>query len=181
LTPTQTYDQTPDGEISVDVVSTVVRVRELDRSLRFYCDVFSCRVVVHEAGAQFRINGEWATPRVLRVQFRNIEGHDIEQLRDGSRQVVLSPPQYAAGGLIYAYAEAITGTSAERERPRPPMFLYVPARKVVVVRGPPTAAASAGLDIVHGFNDRQSISSPREPSPRLTDNKHLVRQRHPSC
>jgi catechol-2,3-dioxygenase len=49
LTPTQTYDQTPDGEISVDVVSTVVRVRELDRSLRFYCDVFSCRVVVREA------------------------------------------------------------------------------------------------------------------------------------
>jgi catechol-2,3-dioxygenase len=49
LTATQTYGQTPDGEISVDVVSTVVRVRELDRSLRFYCDVFSCRVVVREA------------------------------------------------------------------------------------------------------------------------------------
>jgi hypothetical protein len=41
----------------------------------------------------------------------------------------------------------------------------IPARKVVVVRGPPTAAASAGLDIVHGFNDGQSISSPREPNP----------------
>jgi catechol 2,3-dioxygenase-like lactoylglutathione lyase family enzyme len=49
LTSTQTYDQTPDSEISVDVVSTVVRVRELDRSLKFYCDVFSCRVVVREA------------------------------------------------------------------------------------------------------------------------------------
>jgi catechol 2,3-dioxygenase-like lactoylglutathione lyase family enzyme len=49
LTSTQTYDQTPDGEISVDVVSTVVRVRELDRSLKFYCDVFSCRVVAREA------------------------------------------------------------------------------------------------------------------------------------
>jgi catechol 2,3-dioxygenase-like lactoylglutathione lyase family enzyme len=49
LTPTQTDDQTPDSEIGVDVISTVVRVRELDRSLKFYCDVFSCRVVVREA------------------------------------------------------------------------------------------------------------------------------------
>ena len=48
LTPTQTYDQTPDSEISVDVVSTVVHVRELDRSMQFYCDVLSCRVVVRE-------------------------------------------------------------------------------------------------------------------------------------
>ena len=31
------------------MVSTVVRVRELDRSMQFYCDVFSCRVIVHEA------------------------------------------------------------------------------------------------------------------------------------
>ena len=49
MTPTQTYDQTPDREISVDVVSTVVRVGELDRSVKFYCDVFSRRVVVREA------------------------------------------------------------------------------------------------------------------------------------
>jgi catechol-2,3-dioxygenase len=49
LTSTQTYDQKPDSEISVDMVSTVVRVRELDRSPKFYCDVFSCRVVVREA------------------------------------------------------------------------------------------------------------------------------------
>jgi catechol-2,3-dioxygenase len=39
----------PDSEVSVDVVSTVVGVRALDRSLQFYCDVFSCRVVVRQA------------------------------------------------------------------------------------------------------------------------------------
>jgi hypothetical protein len=49
LTSTQTNEQTPDSEISVDVVASVVRVRELDRSVKFYCDVFSCRVVVCEA------------------------------------------------------------------------------------------------------------------------------------
>ena len=49
MTSAQTYDQAPDSEISVDVVSTVIRVHELDRSLKFYCDVFSCRVVVREA------------------------------------------------------------------------------------------------------------------------------------
>ena len=49
MTPTQTYDHASDGEISVDVVSVVVRVCELERSLKFYRDVFSCRVVVREA------------------------------------------------------------------------------------------------------------------------------------
>lgn len=49
MTSAETYDQTPDSEISVDVVSTVIRVHELDRSLKFYCDVFSCRVGVREA------------------------------------------------------------------------------------------------------------------------------------
>jgi catechol-2,3-dioxygenase len=48
LAPTQTHDQEPDSEISVDVVSTVLRVRELERSMRFYCDVFSCRVVLRD-------------------------------------------------------------------------------------------------------------------------------------
>jgi catechol 2,3-dioxygenase-like lactoylglutathione lyase family enzyme len=38
----------PQPEISADVVSCVIRVRELDRSVKFYCDVFSCNVVVRE-------------------------------------------------------------------------------------------------------------------------------------
>jgi catechol 2,3-dioxygenase-like lactoylglutathione lyase family enzyme len=46
---TDTDDQTPEREISADVASCVVRVSDLDRSLKFYCDVFSCRLAIREA------------------------------------------------------------------------------------------------------------------------------------
>ena len=38
----------PRPEISAHVASCVIRVRELDPSLKFYCDVFSCTVAVRE-------------------------------------------------------------------------------------------------------------------------------------
>ncbi len=38
----------PRPEISATVASCVIRVRELDPSLKFYCDVFSCNVAVRE-------------------------------------------------------------------------------------------------------------------------------------
>lgn len=39
----------PRPEISAHVGSCVIRVGELDPSLKFYCDVFSCDVAVREA------------------------------------------------------------------------------------------------------------------------------------
>jgi branched-chain amino acid transport system substrate-binding protein len=56
---------------------------------------------------KFGKNGEWAQPRVLQVQFRNIAGHEPEQFKDGSRQVVVSPNTLASGQLIFPYAEAL--------------------------------------------------------------------------
>ena len=38
----------PRPEISAHVASCAIRVRELDPSLKFYCDVFSCNVAVRE-------------------------------------------------------------------------------------------------------------------------------------
>jgi catechol-2,3-dioxygenase len=49
LTSTKADRQAHESGVSVDVVSIVVRVSDLDRSLKFYCDVFSCRVAVREA------------------------------------------------------------------------------------------------------------------------------------
>jgi branched-chain amino acid transport system substrate-binding protein len=40
---------------------------------------------------RFGVNGEWAEPRVLQVQFQGISGHDVSQFRNGSRQIVVSP------------------------------------------------------------------------------------------
>ncbi len=54
----------------------------------------------------FGRNGEWADARVLQVQFQNVTGHDQEQFRDMSKQIVLTPKEYQAGSVIYPYAAA---------------------------------------------------------------------------
>jgi branched-chain amino acid transport system substrate-binding protein len=57
---------------------------------------------------RFGTNGEWAEPRVLQVQFQGISGHDVGRFRNGSRQVVVSPPNFVSGGLTYPYAKALS-------------------------------------------------------------------------
>ena len=57
---------------------------------------------------RFGAMGEWAEPRVLQVQFQGIAGHGVEQFRNGSRQVVVSPPDFSSGRLGFPYAEALT-------------------------------------------------------------------------
>jgi branched-chain amino acid transport system substrate-binding protein len=56
---------------------------------------------------RFGVNGEWATPRVLQVQFQGISGHEVGQFQSGSRQIVVSPPEFASGELRFPYAEAL--------------------------------------------------------------------------
>jgi branched-chain amino acid transport system substrate-binding protein len=56
---------------------------------------------------KFGKNGESAYPRVLQVQFQGIAGHEADQFKDGSRQVVVSPNTLASGQLIFPYAEAL--------------------------------------------------------------------------
>ena len=56
---------------------------------------------------KFGKNGEWAQPRVLQVQFQGIVGHEVDQFRNGSRQVVVSPSTLASGELIFPYGEAL--------------------------------------------------------------------------
>lgn len=55
----------------------------------------------------FGPGGEWATPRVLQVQFQGITDHSVSQFEDGSRQVVVSPPEFRSGALRYPYADAL--------------------------------------------------------------------------
>ena len=57
---------------------------------------------------RFGMNGEWAEPRVLQVQFQGISGYDTEQFQNGSRQIVVSPPNFSSGKFIFPYAEALS-------------------------------------------------------------------------
>ncbi len=57
---------------------------------------------------RFGVNGEWAEPRVLQVQFQGISGHTVDQFQSGSRQIVVSPSNFASGELRFPYAEALS-------------------------------------------------------------------------
>ena len=54
----------------------------------------------------FGPDGEWAQPRMVFTQFRNVESNNIEQFKDTERQVVVWPENHATGKFIYPYADA---------------------------------------------------------------------------
>jgi branched-chain amino acid transport system substrate-binding protein len=56
----------------------------------------------------FGVNGEWAEPRVLQVQFQGIFGHEVGQFQSGSRQIVVTPPNFASGEVSFPYAVALS-------------------------------------------------------------------------
>ena len=55
---------------------------------------------------KFDKTGEWATSRVLQVQFRNIKGNAVDQFKGTDTQVVIAPSDYASGQLVYPYEKA---------------------------------------------------------------------------
>jgi catechol 2,3-dioxygenase-like lactoylglutathione lyase family enzyme len=66
---TDTDHQTTEGELSANVASCVVRVANLDRSLKFYCDVFSCHVVSREADIALLL-----TPKGFQIYLHEVSG-----------------------------------------------------------------------------------------------------------
>jgi branched-chain amino acid transport system substrate-binding protein len=54
---------------------------------------------------RFGKNGEWAQPRVLQVQFQGISGNGVDQFRDTTHQVILTPGEYSTGKVQYPYNE----------------------------------------------------------------------------
>jgi branched-chain amino acid transport system substrate-binding protein len=56
---------------------------------------------------KFNAQGEWAEERTLAAQFQNIKGHSIDDFRDLTTEVIIYPPQYKSGEVIYPYEKAI--------------------------------------------------------------------------
>ena len=54
----------------------------------------------------FGEGGGWAQPRVLTVQFQNIESNDISEFKKPNTQAVVYPSETASGSVIYPYAKA---------------------------------------------------------------------------
>ena len=54
----------------------------------------------------FGQDGEWKKPRLVFTQFQGVTGNGIDQFRDTSKEVVVWPPEYKTGTMIYPYAAA---------------------------------------------------------------------------
>lgn len=52
---------------------------------------------------RFAPNGEWEKPRVLMVQYRNVDGSGVDQFRDASRYTILFPPELKTGDAQVPY------------------------------------------------------------------------------
>ena len=50
--------------------------------------------------------GEWTKSRVLVSQFQNVTGNDADQWKQLGKQVILWPPEYKSGIMIYPYTDA---------------------------------------------------------------------------
>jgi branched-chain amino acid transport system substrate-binding protein len=88
------------------VAQAVEATRSLDdATLISYARTATFQTVMGDVA--FGIEGEWREPRLLQVQFQRIAGHEANQFKNGSRQVVVSPNDMASGALIYPYALAV--------------------------------------------------------------------------
>jgi branched-chain amino acid transport system substrate-binding protein len=52
----------------------------------------------------FGKDGEWSKPRVLEVQFQDIQGTDLEQFRDTRTETILEPAEFRTGELVEPYS-----------------------------------------------------------------------------
>jgi branched-chain amino acid transport system substrate-binding protein len=73
-----------------------------DDTLADYIRKTTFKTVVGDV--KFGDKGEWAQQRMLLVQFQNIKSNSIDEFRDLSTEVILYPPQYKSGDIIYPYA-----------------------------------------------------------------------------
>jgi branched-chain amino acid transport system substrate-binding protein len=90
------------GEV---LAKAVADTKSLDHAkLADYIHATSFPTVLGELA--FGHNGEWKKPRTFVSQFQNITGNDISQFRDTTRQVVVWPPEYSTGKIIYPYQDA---------------------------------------------------------------------------
>jgi len=75
-----------------------------DAALADYTRTATFETVVGKV--KFGEGGGWEQPRVLTVQFQNIESNDISEFRKPNTQAVVYPVETASATLIYPYGKA---------------------------------------------------------------------------
>jgi branched-chain amino acid transport system substrate-binding protein len=86
------------------LTEAITKVGSLDHGkIAAYIHANTFHTVVGEV--KFAANGEWEKSRILFVQYRNIQGSDVNQFRQAGKQVILYPPEFRSGDLIYPYSD----------------------------------------------------------------------------
>jgi branched-chain amino acid transport system substrate-binding protein len=100
------YYMAPQAYAQMQVLEQAVKATKSldDQKLADYIRANSFTTVLGDI--KFGKGGEWAQSRVLQVQFRDIKGNDPTQFKGVDTQVVVSPPEYASGTLIYPAEKA---------------------------------------------------------------------------
>jgi branched-chain amino acid transport system substrate-binding protein len=95
----------PFAYANLEVLGQAVEgTKTLDQSkLADYIRTHPFNTIVGEIS--FGKDGEWAKPRVLEVQFQDIQGTDLEQFKDTKTEVILEPAEYRTGELIEPYSK----------------------------------------------------------------------------
>jgi len=75
-----------------------------DQKLADYIRANTFKTVLGDV--KFGKGGEWSAPRVLQVQFQNVQGNGVEQFKDVKTQVVLTPSEYKSGDVVFPYEKA---------------------------------------------------------------------------
>lgn len=54
---------------------------------------------------RFDAKGEWARPRLLMIQYQNVNGNNLDQYRTPGKAVILYPPEYKDGELQHPFSQ----------------------------------------------------------------------------
>ncbi|HLN10093.1 MAG TPA: ABC transporter substrate-binding protein, partial [Xanthobacteraceae bacterium] len=100
------YYMAPWGYAYLQVLAAAIEATKSldDQKLADYVRANRFTTVVGDV--KFGAKGEWEHSRVITVQFQNIKGNDIGQFKDISTQVIVGPPEYKSGDVIYPYERA---------------------------------------------------------------------------
>ena len=55
---------------------------------------------------KFGKDGEWAKPRMIVTQWQGVKGHDLGELNDPKKWVVVWPREHKTGNLLYPFSKA---------------------------------------------------------------------------
>jgi branched-chain amino acid transport system substrate-binding protein len=111
------YYMAPWGYADLQVLGQAIEATKSlnDSKLADYMHKATFKTVVGDV--KFGADGEWATARVLQVQFHGISGHGLAQFRDAnSVETILTPASYKTGNVTYPYGEAKKSKSASAAR-----------------------------------------------------------------